>query len=554
MLLPVLQFDTIQANPSDPVTQWILKAFDVLGIDLSLYTLLFVIGGIVAAKGIFLFVQSWIQQHILCNMIRHLRLEFLQQYERMRYSHYTSTETGYFTNLITVEVPSSNQSFSRFTMMLVNFISILIYLGFSFTLNWQLTLICGAMGGGIFGIFAQLSRQIRNISVKYSKSNSDLAIVFIQMIHAFKYLKAVSGFSSIGRHIRNEIHNNRNVHFYRQMLGVVPRATFEPLIFIAMASMILYQVEVLEQPISLALVTLFFLYRCLGQIRALQESYHVFLGSFGAVNMVETAREQLRLHTEAPGKQTTVDFQRALCLEEVSHVYGNQPILQNVSLKIPSNMSIAIIGESGAGKTTVMDLLAGLLMPQAGKVTLDGIDYQELDLDQMRHLFGYITQDPMIFSDTIANNITFWDEGFSTPEGHAKLEQVARMAHCWEFIQQTPDGFNTWVGEKGVKLSGGQKQRLAIARELYRDPPILLFDEATSALDSESERLIQQSIQQMMGKKTLILIAHRLSTIRHCNYIYVLQQGRVVQEGTWDELIQQEDLAFARMCRLQGIL
>ena len=214
---------------------------------------------------------------------------------------------------------------------------------------------------------------------------------------------------------------------------------------------------------------------------------------------------------------------------------------------------VILSSPSGAGKTTIFDILSGLISPQSGKVIFDGTDYSDLDFLSLRKLLGYVTQDPVIINDTIANNISFWECDYREEICKAKVEKAAKLAKCESFIKETENGYEAVIGDKGVKLSGGQRQRISIARELFKEPEIIIFDEATSSLDSESELLIQNSINSIMGKCTIIIIAHRLSTIKKCDYIYVLKEGKLIEDGTFDRLYKNKDSAFSKMCTAQNL-
>jgi subfamily B ATP-binding cassette protein MsbA len=225
-------------------------------------------------------------------------------------------------------------------------------------------------------------------------------------------------------------------------------------------------------------------------------------------------------------------------------------VLHDINVRIEKNSTIAIVGESGAGKSTFVDLITGVLKPTTGKILIDGNDYSDIKLSLLRDMIGYVTQEIVVFNDTIANNISLW----SLETGKAEsIEQVARHARCEEFIQETQDQYDTQIGDRGFKLSGGQRQRLAIARELYKKPEILILDEATSALDTKSEVFIQHSIDSLKQNKTIIIIAHRLSTVRNCDYIYVFNKGRIVEHGTCDELYDNEGSRFRNMCNMQSL-
>jgi ATP-binding cassette subfamily B protein/subfamily B ATP-binding cassette protein MsbA len=209
-------------------------------------------------------------------------------------------------------------------------------------------------------------------------------------------------------------------------------------------------------------------------------------------------------------------------------------VLDGVSLTVPAGTTVALVGPSGAGKTTLCNLVARFYDPQVGRVLLDDTDIRSYDVESYRRLLGIVEQDVFLFDGTVAENIAFG----SSNATDADLIAAAEVANAHEFIQQLPNGYDTIVGERGVKLSGGQRQRLAIARAVLSDPKILILDEATSNLDSESEQLIQQGLSRLMSGRTCFVIAHRLSTIRHANQIVVLQDGHILETGTHAELMQ----------------
>jgi subfamily B ATP-binding cassette protein MsbA len=208
----------------------------------------------------------------------------------------------------------------------------------------------------------------------------------------------------------------------------------------------------------------------------------------------------------------------------------------------------AFVGESGSGKTSLVNLLIGLMQPSQGKIIVNGDDRRQVDLNLYRKRFGYITQEPVIFNDTIYNNVTLWAP--KNDEHLGRFKRAIQMANIETFVNSLPEGMDTRLGDNGLLVSGGQKQRISIARELYKDVDILIFDEATSALDSETERLIQDNIDMLMGKFTLVIIAHRLSTIRKSDIISLMDKGRIVQSGSFDDLVLTNG-QFKRMVELQ---
>ena len=235
------------------------------------------------------------------------------------------------------------------------------------------------------------------------------------------------------------------------------------------------------------------------------------------------------------GEEEINNFNKTIEFKNVTYAYRNtqQPCLINLNFKIEAKSTVGIVGESGSGKTTLVDLITLLNETSNGTIFIDGISSKELNKGSWRNQIGYISQDNVIFDDTIANNINMW-KGSSS--GNSRLIEVAEQANILNFIESLPKGFDTRVGDRGVQLSGGQKQRLFIARELFRKPNILILDEATSALDTKAESKIQKSIDKIKGQFTIIIIAHRISTIRNVDKILLIEKGQITQTGSYEEL------------------
>ena len=234
------------------------------------------------------------------------------------------------------------------------------------------------------------------------------------------------------------------------------------------------------------------------------------------------------------GTITPAPFDRALQFDRVSFAYETEPVLSDVSFVAAKGEIVALVGASGAGKSTLVDLIPRFYEPASGRILLDGVDTRQIALPALRSLIGIVSQDTVLFNDTVRKNLAYGSDGKYTNE---QIEAAARAANAHAFISELPDGYDTILGERGTRLSGGQRQRLSIARALLVDPPILILDEATSALDTESERLVQEAIDRLLAGRTVFVIAHRLSTVAHADQILVLDRGRVVEHGTHTALL-----------------
>ena len=241
-------------------------------------------------------------------------------------------------------------------------------------------------------------------------------------------------------------------------------------------------------------------------------------------------------------------FEKEIEFRNVTFKYEDQPVLKNISFILKKGQTIALAGSSGSGKSTLSDLLPRFHDVEEGEILIDGINIRQIRLNSLRNLFGIVTQEPVLFNDSIANNILLGKPD-ATKEA---VEQAAKIANAHQFISQKDEGYATNVGDRGAKLSGGERQRLTIARAVLKNPPILILDEATSSLDTESERLVQDAINHLMESRTSLVIAHRLSTIRHADQILVLQQGEITERGSHEELIRKNGF-YKRLVEMQEV-
>jgi subfamily B ATP-binding cassette protein MsbA len=550
LLIPLFSISMDTETKRDRISETIHRCMDLLHIPFKFEYILLLILVIFFMKAAILLCQHALSAYIRASLTRDLQSRMLSSYIEMSYTYYLDSNVGYLNNIITKEIGRAVGAFGHYCLCLVGIVYIIIYASATVTINWRIAVI--ALSAGFVVVFSLrfLHRLSRRYSEMTSKKNASLQEFMIQTIHFFKYLKATNSFSKIKEKTNREINSLASYEF---KLGVISGGLIsltEPFVVIFIVGLIYLQVSVLNKNIAEVMVVVLLFYRLVSRIMTLQREWQGFNVLTGGINTVVDAFGEINSCREPTGAKRTEKLSDGIRLEHVNFSFGDNQVLFDINITIPQNESVAIVGESGSGKSTVVDLIVGILRPDSGNIFFDNISLVELDQKNLRSRIGYVTQENVVFHDTIENNISLWETGNNTE--YQRIENSARDAFCEKFIKETELGYKTVIGDRGIRLSGGQRQRLSIARELFKKPEIVVFDEATSALDSESEQFIQRSIESLKGDKTVIIIAHRLSTIKNCDYVYLMNMGRIIEEGTFDELYNR-DTEFKKMCLAQQL-
>jgi subfamily B ATP-binding cassette protein MsbA len=552
MLLPVLNVDK-SASDQGQYTRTIYNLLESIGINVSLFSLLMLLIIAFLFKGALLFLQKTFASYIRLNLIKDIRVGFCNKYKNMKYSYYTNTNIGYLNNIITTEIHRGVNALSQYTVVIGNLIFILIYISFAIAINYKMAFLVLFLSLLLFISMRSLFRLSRKMSRLMSEANAQVQSLLIQTIYNYKYVKATNSFIYIFKHLFAKINKDYRYNFKSNILVLITSSMVEPISVVLMSGLVLYYVGIQGESMAGILVLVIFFYKAFNYVFRFQSDWHKFNANLGGLEVMIKANRALNNNVEKVGGRRINTFNKAIELRNVNFSYGPKQVFLDINLTVQKNKSIGIVGESGAGKTTLFDIITGLLTPQSGKISIDGIDYSELELSSLRNIIGYVTQEPVIFNDTIANNISFCVCVSYEDFCKKMIKDAAVLANCDKFINEAEMGYDTVMGDKGVKLSGGQRQRIAIARELFKEPEIMIFDEATSSLDTESEQFIQQSINSLKSERTIVIIAHRLSTVRDCDYIYVMRAGRIVEEGSFDELYGDEKSSFYSMCLDQNL-
>ena len=408
-----------------------------------------------------------------------------------------------------------------------------------------------ALGGGalISVLLLGRRRRVEALGVSHTEAFKEL---YAALTEAFTAMKTIKSHNSEARHLHElRVASEHVKSVYRNVARTEAstRQAFEVGLVTLLALSAYLAVAVLRMPPAELAAMLFVFARVGPQISGLHGQYQWLLTelpSFAVVSALEAESHGAGTAVESTGAPVT--FARAVELEAVSFAYGAELVLNDVSIRVGAGQTVAVVGPSGAGKSTVADVLLGLLEPARGQVVVDGRVIDPASRRSWRDLVGYVPQETVLFHTTIRANL-LW----AAPDAsEADLEAVLRASAAWSFVSAMPRGLDTVVGDRGSLLSGGERQRLALARALVRKPRLLILDEATSSLDSENERVIEHAIDRLHGQTSIVLITHRLSTVRRADVIYVLDAGRVVEAGTWDDLVARRG-RFVDLCRAQGI-
>lgn len=534
------------ANPDQPSVQTGIGWFDILilGINTSFASRLYRIGGLVFIavwlRSAFVYLGNFYIKLSELHLGDGLRKSVFKQLKRLSLSYFAKKRAAELFYSINNEVYQIKLACSVAAAFIAKGFTLLVYVISMFWLSWQLTIVSVLLFSLLTLSLSSLVKWVREVSFEISNAGKNFSSVAMEFINGIRTVQAFA---------TQDFEQRR---FYQACAEVESANTksaaanslVQPLTEGVAASILLLIVVVAvtisggnrQLNIASLLTFLFVLLRLgplISQLNGAWSKLNGFQGSLS--NIKEILRTDDKPYLEN-GRIQFSGLKEAIEFESVDFSYeANKVILQNITLTIKQGEMTALVGASGAGKTTLVDLIPRFYDPVAGRVLIDGVNIRDLDINSMRRKLAIVSQDTFIFNTSVKNNIAYGSEDAD----EAAIVEAARLANALEFISDMPEGFNTILGDRGVRLSGGQRQRIAIARALLRNPEILILDEATSALDSLSERLIQESLEKLAVGRTVIAIAHRLSTIIRADKVVVLEQGRIVEKGKYQELLER---------------
>jgi subfamily B ATP-binding cassette protein MsbA len=502
-----------------------------------------IIGSVVLAN-IFRYLSQRIMENLRAHTLLNLRRSVFDRVMNLHLGYFNNERKGDIMSKVSSDVQVVQYSVT--STLLVVFkepVQLIAYIVMLFLISAKLTFFALLIIPVSGLVIARLVKRLRQQAVAAQESLSSMITFLDEALSGIKIIKAFNATQVVKEKFNTE--NKRYTSLLRSMARRQQLASpvSETLGVMVVCGIVLYGGYLilsgdkgLEAPAFISYIALFS--QVMRPAKAITDSFSQIHQGIAAGERVLALIDTPSEVNDAPNAATAPVFTSSIECKNISFSYGNRTILKDINLSIPAGKMVALVGPSGGGKSTLMDLIPRFIDPQQGQILFDGVDVKTLKMDSIRSQMGVVNQDSVLFNDTIFNNIAF-----GRPDAtEAEVLAAAKIANAHDFIQETEQGYATNIGDRGLKLSGGQRQRLCIARAVLANPPIMLLDEATSALDTESEKLVQDALNKLMENRTSLVIAHRLSTIQRADKIVVLEGGKITETGTHQELMKHKGM------------
>ena len=510
----------------------------------SLKVLCYTIIGSFLFKNIFLYIKNITLAYIQFNLITNLRVRLYAHLQRMSMSYFDKSQSGELSSIVLNDVSNMRVAFgTSFHKLFVEPINIILFVSLLLIINLKLALIAILIVPLTGAIVILIGRSIRRKSKRTAEKIARIMSIMAENLNSIRVVKSFSMEPFETKRFTGEQERYYQLIFGRAKLRLIASPITEMIgAFIGVSLLWIGGHDVLgagsmssEDFIRFILI----LFSVLGPIRNLSNVSVELQKGFASADRVFDVLDTPMSIRSKPGAIKISELNDKISFNDVCFNYdGTDSVIKNISFKIKKGTVTALVGSSGAGKSTVADLIPRFYDVVDGSVSIDGVDVKDIDIRSLRQMMGIVSQETILFNDTIGSNIKYGLQNVS----EERMKNAAKNANALDFINEQPEGFNTVIGEKGVRLSGGQRQRIAIARGILKNPPILILDEATSSLDTESEHLVQIAIDNLMAERTVLVIAHRLTTVENADNILVMDNGKIVASGTHQELLSQGGL------------
>jgi subfamily B ATP-binding cassette protein MsbA len=510
--------------------------------------------GTILLKNFFFYISLYILNPLKNRVVTSFRADLYDKVLRLPIGYFTEQRKGDLMSRVTNDISEvENSVVSTLEGWFKDPLQIILTLAFLFFLSTQLTLFLLVLLPVVGIIIGRISRSLKKQSMAAAEKQGEAVSVLDETLGGLRVIKAFNAekilrekFFDINQSllfVKNKINRRRDLASpLSETMGIFVFCC----ILLFGGYLIFSKNTGLDPAIFMTYLAAF--YNIISPAKNLSSSFYNIQKGSAAIGRIEEVLNAPLTIEDKPNAKKLTEFKSSIELRNVTFRYEDITILDDINLTIKKGSTVALVGSSGAGKSTLADLVPRFHDVTEGALLIDGIDIKDYSLESVRAQMGIVTQEPILFNDTVASNIALGTSNSRLQD----IEQAARVGNAHNFIVQKEEGYQTNIGDRGSKLSGGERQRLTIARAVLKNPPILILDEATSSLDTESEKLVQDAINNVMENRTTLVIAHRLSTVRHADVIVVLQKGKIIQQGTHDELIEQ-DGQYKRLVEMQEV-
>ncbi|MEK7203797.1 MAG: ABC transporter ATP-binding protein [Patescibacteria group bacterium] len=551
-LIPLVSFVTETGQTTDIISTSVRRVFSLFDIQYSIPALLIMMVVLFFSKAVLNLIAQYINAKTAIDFENKTRVRLFKTTLSASWPYLSRQKVGYLEKVLTEDINQSTQLIFLISTIILAVASLIIYAFIAYSISALITV--SAIGFGVFIILSLklFFKRAKNVGERLTRIYKLIAHFINENSIGAKVIKAMGIEKKVIE--KAEVHFNglKNIRKEMALYNAFSNVLMEPvsLIFIVLIFGFSYSSPAFN--IGSFAATIYLIQKIFTFTGTIQGNIHHISQVIPNLKTVIKYQNNAEINLEKnsvlrSGGSQSFSFDRTIEFSKVDFAYKDRKaLLSQTSFTIKKGEMVGLIGPSGAGKTTIADLILRLFTPSGGKILLDGKDVFLIDIDEWRKKIEYVPQDPFLINDTIENNIKFYDDSITEKD----IIEAAKIANIYDFVQKLPDKFKTAAGERGVKLSGGQRQRIVLARALARKPEILILDEATSAIDTESEVLIQKSINDLRNKMTIFVIAHRLSTILNSDRLLVLENGKIIEEGNPKKLLESKDSHFYKIYNL----
>ena len=534
---------------TDFVSLQITKFFQLFNVTFSVRSLLIFIALLFVLKSILVVYLNYRKIKITTDYEEQTRQNLFNNMLSTAWPHLLKQKLGHLESILTFDVPAASSLLNQISSVLMAATELAVYAFIAINISAPITFLTLGLGIILLFLLNPLYVRLKAIAYERIQTNKKALHYISESIVGIKTLKAMLVESGVVEKGREYFRKFRDQSVRSSMLKALTSALIEPVAVIYLLFVFGFFYKTPNFNLAALMVIIYLIQKIFLYVYQVQRTLQIVYDSVPHVRSILNYEAEAKTHREISEGSAPFVFHGALVFKDVDFSYDERKkILSGINFVVRRGETVGLVGPSGVGKTTIVDLILRLFVPTHGKIFLDGKEIAEISLQEWRKHIGYVSQDIFLMNETIANNIRFYDPNITDEE----IVEAAKMAHIYDFVQGSEQKFETIIGERGTFLSAGQRQRIVIARVLARKPEILILDEATSALDSESEVKIQEVINNLRGRLTILVIAHRLSTVMNADRLVALENGRIVEEGSPRQLLADKASYFSKVYNLRG--